>query len=83
MLTSLHGPASDYMKKLFANFGFPNLSTTETQSQMSVDFVTVPLPSTQLHKLALKQSFLHAGARDSKFIICTDLIGESILVAEQ
>jgi phosphomannomutase len=29
VITSLHGPASDYLKKLFANFGFPNLSTTE------------------------------------------------------
>jgi phosphomannomutase len=27
--SSLHGPASDYLKKVFANFGFPSLIVPE------------------------------------------------------
>ena len=29
IFSSLHGPATDYLKKLFANFGFSNLISTE------------------------------------------------------
>lgn len=83
VLSSLHGPAADYFKKLFANFGFSNLTATESQSTATFDFSTVPIPSTALWKEALKQSIYYAEQRDSKFILCTDPIGECLLIAER
>ena len=31
VFSSLHGPATDYLKKLFANFGLPSIFSTECQ----------------------------------------------------
>ena len=83
VLSSLHGPATDYFRKLFVNFAFPYLTVTEMQSSITFDFPTVPIPSTALWKRAINESMLYAVVRYSKFILCTDPIGESIIVAEK
>lgn len=55
LLTSMNSPALDYMTKVFANFGFSNLSSGEVQQS---GFDSIQLSSTLLHKAALRQAFI-------------------------
>lgn len=41
------------------------------------------MPSTLLGKIALRHSFNLADQKESKFVICTDPMGETILMAER
>jgi phosphomannomutase len=84
VFTSLYGPAFDFMKKLFANFGFPNQYYADLPTpQAGIEFPGVPMPSvSKLGLLALRQARQTAERHDSKVIIGTDPIGESIIVAE-
>jgi phosphomannomutase len=56
VFTSLFGPAFDFMKKLFANFGFPNQYYADLPTpQAGIDFPGVPMPSvSKLGLLALR-----------------------------
>jgi hypothetical protein len=70
------------MKKLFANFGFPNQSSTD---QSFIDFDTFPFqPSVVLSKVALRSSMTQVDMRggDSRFILCMDPVGESLICSE-
>lgn len=70
------------MKKLFANFGFPNHSCTDSACQ---DFDTYPYqPTVALDRVSLKHSMIQVDMRggDSRFILGMDPVGESLICAE-
>lgn len=80
--TSLHGPAIDYMRKIFANFGFPSILVPESQSQSGCKFDSVIAPDPSLGKLSLRQALILAESKEAKFVICTDPTGQSLTIAE-
>jgi len=80
--TSLHGPAIDYLRKLFANFGFPSILVPECQQASTCQFETVVSPDPVLGKLSLRHALNMAEAKEAKFVICTDPIGQSLTIAE-
>ena len=70
------------MKKLFANFGFPNQSCTD---QSSNEFDYFPFqPSVALSKIAIRSSISQIDMRseDSRYIFCMDPVGESLIISE-
>ncbi len=83
IVSSLQGAASDYMKKMFANFGFPSLFVPELQQAISPDFETTLIPSLLLGgNLTFKYCRQTADLKKSKLMICTDPIGECMAIAE-
>ncbi|CDW72796.1 glucose-bisphosphate synthase [Stylonychia lemnae] len=83
VFSSLHGPAYEFMRKIFANFGFPSLIIPEQHQNMSALFDTVIIPDVNLQQLVLRYSFQCCDQKDSNIIICTDPIGEQIQLAER
>eukprot|EP00347_Sterkiella_histriomuscorum_P010251 403377011 len=86
VFSSLHGPAYDYMKKILANFGFPSPVMHESHQNMSHNFDTVIKPSVSLEKLILRYQLQCLEKADTNgagaYSICTDPIGESIILTE-
>ncbi|KAL3077297.1 hypothetical protein niasHS_013286 [Heterodera schachtii] len=83
--SAFHGVGSKFVRRMFAEFGFPseNISYVKEQDEPDPDFGTVPFPNPEEGHRVLKLCIETANANDSTLLLVNDPDADRLQLAEK